>query len=160
MSRKIKLTQGKWAIVDDDDYVALMKNKWHASRFGGLCIYAQRMSICGAVRSPVRMHRQIMGAKAGTIVDHINHNGLDNRKENLRFCTPSQNMANRRGLQINSHSGTRGVTWFPVSRKWRARIGFMGRSVHLGLYANKKDAIKAYAEANKKYFGEFGGEFK
>lgn len=87
-------------------------------------------------------------------IDHVNGNPSDNRIENLRECTASQNQANRKKLSTNT-SGLRGVTWNRSAKKWQAGIKLHGRSYHLGLYADKNDAHAAYQLAARRLFGEF-----
>ena len=87
-------------------------------------------------------------------VDHINHNGLDNRKENLRIVTHKQNKFNNPILSTNT-SGVTGVSWSKQKNKWRAYITIDNKQKSLGYYFNKEDAIKARKEAEEKYFGEF-----
>lgn len=87
---EIKLSQERVAIIDDDDFDKVSKYKWHYVRFGYACANP-------AWKGPsLRMHRIIMDAKEGQVVDHVNGDRLDNRKANLRFCTQSQNLMNRR----------------------------------------------------------------
>jgi len=144
--KKIPLTQGKYAIVDDDMFDYLNQWKWHLSRFGY------------AVRKPgpeqIYMHRAILKSEKGTSTDHINHDKLDNRRENLRICTTSQNMRNR-GKQANNTSGYKGVFWSIPAKKWRAQITVMKKSIHLGLFTTPKEAAKVYNKAAIKHFGEF-----
>lgn len=82
----------------------------------------------------VYMHRFLMGAPSGLVVDHINHNTLDNRRENLRVVTPAANSLNNRAL---------GVTFDTQCARWKARIHFQGRQRHAGFFSNKEDAIAA-----------------
>lgn len=103
------------------------------------------------------MHREIINPPTGMMVDYIDHDGLNNQKSNLRLCTKSQNMRNRRGAQKNSASGIRGVVLQKRTGRWLANIQFDGKLIFLGVYTSIADAASAYAAANKKYFGEFGG---
>jgi len=91
-ARFIPLTQGRFAIVDPDDYDWLNQYKWYAAKCR-TTFYAYRSK----TRTTVNMHREIMCAPKGMICDHKNHNGLDNRKSNLRLCTNRQNQKARRG---------------------------------------------------------------
>lgn len=102
----------------------------------------------GKKRVPI--HRVIMGAKDGEYVDHINWNTLDNRKENLRIVTNSQNMLNRKDAQKNNSSGYRGVHKSGISGKWVARVTVEGRDIRLGLYDNPKEAHKAISNYRRK----------
>lgn len=95
----------------------------------------------------IRMHRLIMDAPDGVQVDHIKHNKLDNRKKYLRLVTSQQNQMNRRNVK--------GVYWNKDCNKWNSKIGYNGKSIDLGLYENKDDAIKARKEAEEHYFGKY-----
>ncbi len=107
--RKIHLTQGKYAIVDPEDYKELAKYQWYAKgckrRF-----YAERWDSSGIKGTCVKMHQVIMGTAEGKVIDHINHNGMDNRKANLRFATAQQNTWNKRKKRGNSSSRYKGVS--------------------------------------------------
>jgi len=99
------------------------------------------------------MHKVISGILGKTEVDHIDGDGLNNTKINLRKATHAENMRNRK-LQKNNTSGYAGVS--PVyNNKWRAQIKVDGQIKYLGVFENKQDAVSAYSEASKKYFGEF-----
>ncbi len=147
--KTIPLTQGKVAIVDDEDYEELSKYNWSALRGGSGVYYARRKKD----KKMLIMHRIILNAKYGEMVDHINHNGLDNRKENLRICTNSQNQMNRkRNIGVSKYKG---VHWSKHSNKWRARITKNGKNAHLGLFGSEKDAARAYNKKATILFGEF-----
>jgi len=87
-------------------------------------------------------------------IDHHDQNSLNNKRNNLRPCTRSQNLANGR-RQSNNTSGFRGVSWHEGGGKWRAYITVNGKRKHLGLYCYKTTAARAYNKAAVKYFGEF-----
>lgn len=151
----IELTQGKITFVDDEDFEWLSQWKWYYNQG-----YAVRKT------SPkILMHREIVNAPDGKQVDHINRNGLDNRKNNLRICTLQENRRNKK-LYKNNKSGHRGVWFFKHKtcnyQKWMAYITHKGKRIFLGHFDNKEDAIKVRLKAEKKYFGEFapqrGGE--
>jgi len=95
-----------------------------------------------------------MKANSGEVVDHINHNLLDNRRQNLRICTPSENKRNR-VLAKNNSSGYKGVNWSKGANKWRTQISINGKQKHLGLFNNILLAAEAYDSAAQKYYGEF-----
>lgn len=101
----------------------------------------------------ILMHRHILDNPDG-IVDHIFHDKKDNRKYNLRICSPSQNSMNQI-LRSDNTSGVKGVNWHSSKNKWRAFIGINGKHIHLGSFTNFEDAVKARKEAEEKYFGEF-----
>jgi len=161
--RGIPLTQGKIAIVDDEDYEWLMQWKWGARHDAWNC-YASRTAYPNGRNGTegrnhsnitVNMHREIMGCKPkdGIIVDHINRNCLDNRKVNLRIAAPSINGYNCRMHRDNS-SGYRGVFWHKKSRKWMAQFLYHGEHIYCGSFNNLLDAVFAYDCAIIKYRGE------
>lgn len=148
MSKEIQLTKGKVALVDDEDYEMLigLGVRW--------CVndgYAFN-------RVYGRMHRFLVSAPKDTMVDHINGDKLDNRKENLRFATNSQNQANRKVAR--GVSKFKGVTWqkrtYDASRGyWKAQIVVNGELHYLGKYDTDLEAAKAYNEAAERFFGGF-----
>lgn len=152
--KEIKLTQGKVALVDDEDYDELMKHKWCAHKMGEM-YYADRGKYENGKQRTILMHRQILGITEYSIqVDHINMNGLDNRRCNIRACTRSQNFMNQKSYK-NSSSKYKGVEWRKDTKKWRARIRMDKKLYHIGCFENEIDAAKAYDEFAKKMFGEF-----
>lgn len=149
--RRIKLTQDRYALVDDDDYDYLSQFKWMYNRKRG---YAVRNPprILG-YRKSVYMHREIVKAPSGFEIDHINNIKLDNRKKNLRICS---HLENQRNLPLSRNkSGYRGVSWYKPTNKWRATIKVDKKFKHLGLFINIIDAAKAYDNAAKIYHGSF-----
>jgi hypothetical protein len=145
----IPLTQGKFAIVDAEDFDRLSQYKWYAAR-GRSTYYATREEN----GRTVRMHRQIMHAPKGVLVDHIDHNGLYNRRRNLRLCTNAQNVYNQQA-RPNGTSKYKGVCWHKGKKKWRARIGCSGKLHSLGDYKDEIEAAKVYDDKAVELFGEF-----
>ena len=152
--RRIPLTQGKYAIVDPEDYERLSRHKWHLN-MDVHTNYACRNIMIGPKKVQIKMHREILKPPRHLFVDHINHNGLDNRKANIRLATRSQNSWNRISHKLNTSSRYKGVHWHIHSKKWVARIGVNGRRIALGYYDDQVEAAKAYDKAAKKHHGEF-----
>ena len=152
----IPLTQNQIAIIDLEDYDRVNEFKWqaawdktvkHTKRF-----YAIRERLVKESKSPktIRMHRFILNAQKGTIVDHINGNGLDNRKSNLRFVSPNVNSVNRHDFDYKS-SKYQGVSWHKESKLWFSRITINKKTYSLGYFKSEEDAAKAYQNALKNY---------
>jgi hypothetical protein len=131
----ISLTRGKQALVDAEDYDRLMKHKWTASSSGPKC-YAQR----NEKGHSIMMHREIMHAPKGMVVDHIDGNGLNNCKSNLRICTQGQNNYNNRPR--GGTSGFKGVSYDKERGKYKAYVWENGRTVVLGRYAGQIEAAQ------------------
>ncbi len=150
--KKIMLTRYKVAWVDNDDFESLNKWKWYAVRCRNR-LYAVR-SIKN--ESNMSMHREILGLSKGDGMqaDHINGDGLDNRRSNLRTCTSGQNSHNR-ALSKANVSGLKGVSWDEQCKKWRAYIIYKGRARNLGRYFCIMKAARVYDNAARKLFGEF-----
>jgi hypothetical protein len=145
--KRIPLTQGKFALVDDEDYESLSRHKWYYCRAAHARTgYAYRMLGPRVGRIQVRMHGVLLSAPPGMQIDHRNRDGLDNRRSNLRLVTSTGQILNR-GLNKNNTSGVKGVTWDRSKAKWAARIGVRYRTRHLGYFEDKCDAIQARRSA-------------
>jgi hypothetical protein len=152
-TREIPLTRGYVAVVDASDYPALSQHKWCALK-SGHTVYAVRAVPKGSGRGMICMHRAILGLPLGRVpmVDHINGNGLDNRRANLRLASRSDNGANRRKFAIGA-SRFKGVT---LKRgRWCAAIRRLGKAHHIGYYGTEEEAARAYDAAARERFGNF-----
>lgn len=150
---ELKISSSKFGnrsiIFDDDDYQKIKDYKWHIVKIG-FCFYAE--SCIGVKR--IRMHRLITNAEIGQIIDHIDHDGLNNSKSNLRVVSKSQNSMNQR-KRINNKSGFRGVYIHKQINKFHAQIKTNGKRVSLGLFDKAVDAAIAYNKAAVMYYKEY-----
>lgn len=155
---EIELTRGKVAIVDAIDE-SIATRRWSANRAGrNSCkFYAARHEGRGGGRGvTLLMHRAILGLTDPRIeVDHINGDGLDNRRANLRIATRSGNMRNT-GRHLNNSSGFKGVHRLTGRSKWCARITVeSGRRLYIGYYESAEEAARAYDREARRFHGEF-----
>ncbi len=155
--KRIPLTQGQFALVDDAEFEELSQYKWHAES-GKHTFYAVRTAGAGCNQKFIRMHRVIINAQRGQEVDHINGDGLLNIRSNLRYCTSSQNSQNR-GKRKNCSSTYKGVSFDkrPLNKKWRAHIfpPDTKKLKSIGYYKTEIEAAISYDEQATLYFGEF-----
>jgi hypothetical protein len=147
--KKIVLTQGKFAKVDDFDYNFLNKWKWFAHKAGNK-YYASR----NIDKKTIKMHSILLKTPKGMDTDHIDGDSLNNQRKNLRICTRSQNAFNKT-KQKNNTSGFKGVSWCERDKMWRAQIDANKKVYRLGDFLTAEEAYKAYCEACIKYHGEF-----
>lgn len=144
---------GKYVAIVDDYDADLAEFNWTLSHN-----YANRTAKDG--RRSIIMHRVVLERVLGRplekseLVDHINMNGLDNRRENLRVATKSQNSANTKPRSSNK-SGYKGVSWDKSRQRWRSRIRHNGQYFWLGYFDNLQDAYSAYCKKAKELFGEY-----
>ena len=151
MPRRIPLTKGAFALVDDEDYDGFSRHRWHLQSAG----YAARSSP-RPCRGYILMHRQILGAPDHLEVDHLNRTRLDNQKTNLRLCTRTQNAVNLPALGGHG-SKYKGVCW-DKSRKnqpWMAKMSIGNRTVHIGRFVTEVDAAMAYDHRARRVRGQF-----
>ncbi len=147
--QEIKLTQGKVALVDDEDYEYLNQWKWYAARK-----YKTNRFIATRTGN-ISMHRLLMNFPKGKQIDHKDHNELNNQKSNLRICAwAKQNSWNRR-KRFGVSSKYKGVTWDKLKLKWKSSICINGRTKHLGNFSSEIEAALTYNKAAKEAFGEF-----
>lgn len=155
MASEIPLPQGKVVLVDDEDYDWLNQWNWRAHRAHDAdMFYVIRRTFKHEGRRVVAMHRQILGASPGELVDHRDGNSLNNQRSNLRFCDWFQNNWNRRKGVRNS-SGYKGVYWHKTNNSWAAQIVFKGHKLHLGLFPNPIEAARTYDVAAFEHYGDF-----
>lgn len=150
--KTIPLTQGQLAMVDDEDFQFLLGFKWVAHK------ERRRWYASTSVNGKcIKMHWLILPTVKPLMVDHIDSNGLNNQRLNLRQVTNSQNCMNQR-KQLNRSSKYKGVTFDKATKKWFSQIQIDGNRYskkHLGRFVNEIDAAKAYDAAAKQYFGEY-----
>jgi len=147
--KKIQLKNGLFTIVDDADYEWLNKWKWHGTwNPSAKTYYVWRGD------GNTTMHRMILNATKGILVDHKNHDTLDNRRVNLRLATRTQNAANKK-IPSNNTSGFKGVSWHKRNKKFRASVMLSYKEIHLGYFDDPKEGAKAYNKKAKELFGEF-----
>ena len=140
--KRIQLSRGMVALVDDEDFDYLNQWKWCWSKSRGTYYALRRVGRKGVTH--VSMHRLIMGNPEKKMVDHINHDGLDNQRSNLRICSTRENNLNLRGLRANNSSGISGVSFNKSAQKWQAYVSTpKKRVVYLGIFLNKEDAAMA-----------------
>jgi hypothetical protein len=147
--KRIALTQGQFAIVDDEDFEWLNQWKWSAWQCPwSKGYYAVRVSYDSGVRQNLRMHRQILGLEFGDKRqgDHIHHNTLDNRRDQLRIVTNRQNSHNRKKPGTSQHPG---VSWDKERNRWQVNIQIKGHNQKLGRFLSETAAAQAYQVAIK-----------
>lgn len=148
MTKQIELTQGKVAIIDDEDFNLVSKYKWYFDHG-----YARSSP---AFKTRIYMHRLIMVVPVNKVIDHINGNTLDNRKSNLRICSQRENASNVDASRANKRlSKYKGVTIGTNKKKWVASITVNYKSIYLGSFDTEEQAALAYNEAAKEHYGEF-----
>lgn len=148
--KEIRLTRGKVAIIDDEDFELVSQYKWCALDNHGFGFYAVSRT---KDQVAVYMHRLIMGEPVGVLIDHKNRNSLDNTRKNLRLATVSQNGGNRKAH--GQGSIYKGVVYIPKSETYQVRIACQKKRIFLGYFENELDAAKAYDRSAKRLFGEF-----
>lgn len=147
----IELTKGAVAFVDDDDFELVSKHKW-CLHSGSRTLYAKRL----AAGKHLTLHRFILNLDSSeTLCDHIDRNGLNCQKHNMRVCAKSQNVFNQRKQVRPTYSRYKGVTWDKRLSKWQVQIGFNHKRRKLGRFSDEEDAAKAYDAAAVSLFGEF-----
>lgn len=141
---EIQLGGGYVALIDDEDAVKVCEYRWRRSKLGyATCKHGGKLLL---------MHRVILGAAKGEIVDHANHNTLDNTKKNIRLCSHAENMRNSK-THKNNQLGLKGV--YPERGKYRARISLSGKRFNIGYFDTPELAFDAYKQAAIEMHGKF-----
>jgi hypothetical protein len=151
---RVSLGGERHAVIDESDAELILVHKWWARRSFNTWYACARIGGDDGVRRLIDMHRLIMGKPPATMVDHRDGDGLNNRRSNLRLCTPSQNQQNRRRDARNT-SGYRGVTYHKQVGKWQAQLMHEGRMHYLGVFCDPRDAALAYDAMAIERFGDF-----
>ena len=135
------------AKIDKEDLNKVKNYKWHLFKSKG---YVNHSGYINKIQKNIRLHQLILGKKQGFIIDHINHDKLDNRKKNLRFVTYNQNQWNRKA---------KGYDWHKKNKCWVVRITRFSKVYHIGCYKTENEAIKVRKKCEKQFFGEFAQNF-
>lgn len=162
----VPLNNSERVVQVDDQYYDLVKgHTWHEVTDKSGRIFYARSSVWGEGRSkcgqrrrrPIMMHRIIMGAKSGEMVDHRDGDGLNNRRYNMRIAEPSGNSMNRTRLSVRNTSGFTGVSWWEVKGKkmWAARITVRGQQIIIGSFLDRLEAAEARRAAEVMLFGVY-----
>jgi hypothetical protein len=144
---EIDLGHGYVARIDDEDADLVSRYHWIAAKRVGVTYAVTNIKVDGK-RGLLLMHRLLMGAAKGQSVDHLNHDGLDNRRVNIRLCSHSENMRNRKKTAAGKTSSRfKGVSWHKPLNHWRAQIRHEGKKIYLGAYKDEHVAAFAYDSA-------------
>jgi hypothetical protein len=152
--KEIRLPNNMVAIVDDEDYEHFNQWKWHAQKNGSTYYAVRTKWLTKKKGTTVRMHREIMAANGSVVVDHIDHNGLNNQKNNLRLCTKSENGGNRLKRMARS-SKYLGVHFCNTRKLWVAQIQHQNKAYSAGIHKTEIDAAIAYNIKAKLLHGDF-----
>ena len=149
MVKQIPLTQGKHALIDDEDYEKISGFSWYTHQTN------RNLYACSCINGKLtKMQNFLMGKKKNMFWDHINRNGLDNRRCNLRLATKTENLRNSRKRK-NASSKYKGVSFYKRDGVWQANIRVNKKLFYLGRFEKEIDAAKAYNDAAEQYFGEY-----
>lgn len=160
MSGRVPLTQGLFALVDDEDLERVSAFKWRVISMNGRPRYAMRTIQQNGAKQTLYMHRWIIDAPTGAYVDHKNGNGFDNRRDNLRLATSAQNATNYRRTSPKKTSRFHGVCllrgrWLVVICAGPKRKNGNAKKIQVGTFVDETDAARAYDRAALKHHGEF-----
>lgn len=151
--KQIPLSQGKVALVDDEDFEKVNKYRW---RFGckDYAVRGSGTSAKGNYRTHY-MHRVILNAPENLQIDHKNRNKLDNRKDNLRLATNAQNQTNSLRKLCFKTSRFKGVSWSKQKHKWEVRLSVDGKRIYAGRYTDEHEAARVYSALARHHYKEF-----
>lgn len=155
--KEIPLRNGGTAFVDDEDEAFVRQFNWIQTTPDAVTYAVTSQKIGGKWRL-IKLHRLLLGLKIGdgVIVDHIDGNGLNNQRGNLRICSHQQNLRNQdRTEKPYKTSKFKGVCWHKKNKKWIAGIFINKKKIYLGQFESEEDAAAAYNAAARKFFGEF-----
>lgn len=144
---RLELSNGGFALVDKEDYKFLSQWKWWGTKFRNGIVPMANIKINGKWKG-VRMHTLLLKPTKGFVVDHINHNPLDNRRSNLRICTKQQNRYNSKPV-----NGVKGVT--KQNGKWRVRFSVNGKRMNFGMFSSLEEASAVATKNYQKFHKEF-----
>lgn len=151
---EIPLSQGLVTIIDARDFALICNHKWYASKGGNTQYAVTNIYREDRSRGRLALHRVLMDAPAGMDVDHIDGDGLNNRRSNLRLATRSQNIYNKPANRGGT-SKFKGVHWNPKLNKWRASVTIKGVKTNIGCFVDEADAARAYDVKARELFGEY-----
>jgi hypothetical protein len=149
--KSIPLSQGRFALVDDEDFEWLSRHTWHAAKVRNSEHIWYAATHVG--KRGIRMHQMILGQIKGTVIHHEDHNGLNNQKNNLKRTTVGNNTAHQKKRSDNT-SGYKGVCWDKKNQKWEVKVGD-GPSRYSKRFVALEDAVTAYDVEATKRWGEF-----
>lgn len=154
--RKVILTQNKIALVDSSDYLKVLGHTWHAYFDGNNWYALTNISVCNGKYRTVSMHRLLLGEPKNVKIDHVDGNGLNNRRKNLRFASDSHNQCNSRKRK-NCTSRFKGVYWRKDRNCWQAQIGSQKNQTRrsLGFFTSERLAAATYDSAARKTYQRF-----